>query len=64
MKLLDYKNIVQGITQEHLDNDADVELYSAYGGMTCWIGKLSEVKSLIKKEEDREVNVDYYFAVL
>lgn len=63
MKLENYKNIVQGVTQEHLDNDAEVELYSVYGGMTCWKGKLSDVKDLIKNEEDREVNIDYYITV-
>lgn len=59
MDIRDFKNIIKGIKQEHLDNDADVEVISAYGGMTCWRGKISEVLNLISKEE-RCVNVDYY----
>lgn len=59
MKLKDFEKIIKGITQEHLDNDVEVEIISAYGGMLCWKGNISEVLEVIENEE-RCVNHDYY----
>ena len=59
MNIKDFEGIMKGVTQEHLDNDVDVEIISAYGGMCCWKGKISEVLELVAQEE-RSVNRDYY----
>ena len=59
MELKNFEKIIKGINQEHLDNDVDVEIISAYGGMTCWNGKISEVLEVIENEE-RCVNRDFY----
>lgn len=62
MKLENYSKIVNGIKQIHLDNDSDVKIVSAYGGMTCGYCKVSEILDLIEDEE-RCVNVDYYLYI-
>ena len=62
MELKNFEKIIKGVTQEHLDNDVDVEIISAYGGMTCWKGKISKVLEVIKNEE-RCVNRDFYVAL-
>lgn len=59
MNLENYQTLVKGVTQEDIDNDISVEICSAYGGMVCWRGKLSELEELLKHEE-RQVNLDFY----
>jgi hypothetical protein len=63
MEIEDFKDIIKGVTQQHLDNDANVEIISAYGGRTCWSGKISEVLQLIAGEE-RCVNQDFYIVLV
>jgi hypothetical protein len=63
MEIEDFKNIIEGITQSHLDNNVDVKVISAYGGRTCWSGKISEVLDLIRYEE-RCVNRDFYIVLV
>jgi hypothetical protein len=62
MNIEDFKNIIEGVTQSHLDNNVDVKVISAYGGRTCWIGKISDVLDLIRDEE-RCVNKDFYIVL-
>jgi len=59
MNIKDFEGVIKGVTQEHLTNDVDVVIISAYGGMCCWKGKISEVLKVIAHEE-RSVNIDYY----
>jgi hypothetical protein len=63
MEIEDFKNIIEGVTQSHLDNNVDVKVISAYGGRTCWSGKISEVLDLIRDEE-RCVNLDFYVVLV
>jgi hypothetical protein len=63
MEIEDFKNIIEGITQSHLDKNVDVKVISAYGGRTCWSGKISEVLDLIRDEE-RCVNRDFYVVLV
>ena len=63
MYIQQFENIIDNVTQKHIDDNVNVEIYSAFGGMTCWEGKLSEVLDVIKNEEDREVNKDYFVSI-
>lgn len=63
MKLEDFDGIIKNLKQKHIDKDVDVEIYSAFGGMTCWVGKLSEVLGVIDGIKDRAVNVDYFVTI-
>ena len=59
VKPLKIEELVKGITQQDIDNDVNVEIISAYGGMTCWKGKISEVLEVVN-EDDRCANRDFF----
>ena len=63
MDIKQFQNIINNITQKHIDNNVNVIIYSAYGGMTCWEGKLSQVLDVIKNEKDKELNKDYFVSI-
>jgi len=53
-----YVGIINNVQQHHIDNNVNVEICSAYGGMVLMKCKIKDVFGIIENEE-RIVNVDY-----
>lgn len=56
-------SIINGITQQDINDDCDVVIMSAYGGAIVGYCKVSEVFDVISQEE-RTVNTDYYMCIM
>lgn len=56
------KKYLPKITEQQIADDANVEVVSAYGGMTCAIIKVSEVLEFVDNQE-RVFGLDYSFSI-
>ena len=53
------QDIIKSLTDEDIQQDITLEIYSAYGGVCLGQVKVSGVMELVESEE-RQVNRDYF----
>ena len=49
------------LSDEEIEKDERVGIFSYYGGVKVGECKISEMDEVVRQEEDRAVNVDYFF---
>jgi hypothetical protein len=54
------ENVSKEITEEDISNNIELEVYSAYGGMTVGFVKISDLIEMLKEEDSKELNRDFY----
>ena len=56
--------IIYDLTKEDIKNDIELEIVSCYGGARIGRCNVSDIRTIIKEQEEKIVNRDYTFIKL
>lgn len=56
------KKYVPNITDDEISHNVDIDVVSAYGGMTCMVIPVGDIVEFVESQE-RQLGMDYYLYV-